>query len=133
MIVFKYFPVPYSGVMLEKQISAAINFNFSYVSKSRWVDADQISPYMYLAVIAAEDQNFPNHWGFDIEAIQRAYQHNLNNKSSLHGASTLSQQTVKNLWLWNGRSWIRKGIETLMTPVMEVMWSKKEFLLFISI
>lgn len=88
---------------------------------------------MYLAVIAAEDQNFPNHWGFDIEAIQRAYQHNLNNKSSLHGASTLSQQTVKNLWLWNGRSWIRKGIETLMTPVMEVMWSKKEFLLFISI
>lgn len=128
VIVFKYFPVPFSAVMLEKQISAALHFNFSYVSKSHWVDTDQISPYMYLAVIAAEDQNFPNHWGFDIEAIQRAYQHNLNNKSSLHGASTLSQQTVKNLWLWNGRSWIRKGIETLMTPVMEVMWSKNRIL-----
>ncbi|GAB1439859.1 monofunctional biosynthetic peptidoglycan transglycosylase [Providencia sp.] len=114
--------------MVERQISAWANLNFSYISHSEWVGEDRISPYIYLAVIAAEDQNFPHHWGFDLDAIERAYKNNVINKRSVRGASTISQQTVKNLWLWDGRSWLRKGIETVMTPVMEVLWSKKRIL-----
>lgn len=114
--------------MVERQIGSWINLNFSYVSNSTWASEKQISPYIYLAVIASEDQNFPHHWGFDLNAIERAYKHNTINKQSIRGASTISQQTVKNLWLWDGRSWIRKGLETLMTPVMELMWSKQRIL-----
>ncbi|EPL6453712.1 monofunctional biosynthetic peptidoglycan transglycosylase [Providencia rettgeri] len=128
VIVFKYVPVPFSAVMAERQISAWLNLNFSYVSSSTWVSENQISPYIYLAVIASEDQNFPHHWGFDLDAIERAYKHNTINKQSIRGASTISQQTVKNLWLWDGRSWFRKGLEALMTPVMEVLWSKQRIL-----
>ncbi|MGG4606590.1 monofunctional biosynthetic peptidoglycan transglycosylase [Providencia sp. Me31A] len=128
VLIFKFVPVPFSAVMVERQISAWININFSYVSRSEWVGEDHISPYVYLAVIAAEDQNFPYHWGFDLDAIERAYKHNMINKHSVRGASTISQQTVKNLWLWDGRSWLRKGIEAAMTPVMELMWSKKRIL-----
>ncbi|MBP6122525.1 MULTISPECIES: monofunctional biosynthetic peptidoglycan transglycosylase [Providencia] len=128
VIVFKYVPVPFSAVMMERQISAWLNFNFSYVSHSDWVDERHISPYLYLAVIAAEDQNFPHHWGFDLDAIERAYKHNQSKKKTVRGASTISQQTVKNLWLWDGRSWVRKGFETAMTPVMEVLWSKTRIL-----
>lgn len=80
VIAFKFLPVPFSAVMIEKQISAWINLNFSYVSHSEWVDENHISPYLYLAVIAAEDQNFPHHWGFDLEAIERAYKHNMSKK-----------------------------------------------------
>ncbi|HFF1653341.1 TPA: monofunctional biosynthetic peptidoglycan transglycosylase [Providencia rettgeri] len=128
VIVFKYVPVPFSAVMFERQISAWLNLNFPYVSSSAWVSEKQISPYIYLAVIASEDQNFPHHWGFDLDAIERAYKHNVNNKQSIRGASTISQQTVKNLWLWDGRSWVRKGLETVMTPIMELMWSKQRIL-----
>ncbi|EKT59995.1 monofunctional biosynthetic peptidoglycan transglycosylase [Providencia sneebia] len=128
LIVFKYIPVPFSSVMVERQISSWLNFNFSYVSRSEWVDESHISPYLYLAVIAAEDQNFPHHWGFDIEAIEKAFKHNLHPKSTVRGASTISQQTVKNLWLWDGRSWFRKGLETMITPIMEVAWSKTRIL-----
>ncbi|WP_369308657.1 monofunctional biosynthetic peptidoglycan transglycosylase [Providencia rettgeri] len=128
VIIFKYIPVPFSAVMAERQISAWATLNFSYVSRSDWVNEKQISPYIYLAVIASEDQNFPHHWGFDLDAIERAYKHNANNKQSIRGASTISQQTVKNLWLWDGRSWIRKGLETVMTPIMELMWSKQRIL-----
>lgn len=124
VITFKYVPIPFSAVMVERQLSAWIDLNFSYVSNSEWVDENHISPYLYLAVIAAEDQNFPHHWGFDIDAIESALKHNSAKKNTVRGASTISQQTVKNLWLWDGRSWFRKGIETAMTPVMEVMWSK---------
>lgn len=128
VVIFKYVPVPFSTVMIERQITAWVNLNFSYVSHSEWVDENHISPYAYLAVIAAEDQNFPHHWGFDLDAIERAYKHNMSNKKTVRGASTISQQTVKNLWLWDGRSWLRKGLEGVMTPVMELMWSKKRIL-----
>lgn len=128
LIIFKFVPVPFSSVMVERQLTAWVNLNFSYVSRSDWVNESHISPYIYLAVIAAEDQNFPHHWGFDLDAIERAYEHNQNKKHTVRGASTISQQTVKNLWLWDGRSWIRKGIETAMTPVMEFMWSKTRIL-----
>ncbi|WP_336193949.1 monofunctional biosynthetic peptidoglycan transglycosylase [Providencia manganoxydans] len=128
VIAFKFLPVPFSAVMVERQLSAWKTLNFSYVSRSEWVDENHISPYLYLAVIAAEDQNFPHHWGFDLEAIEKAYKHNMSKKATIRGASTISQQTVKNLWLWDGRSWIRKGLETAMTPIMELLWSKTRIL-----
>lgn len=128
VIAFKFLPVPFSAVMVERQLSAWKTLNFSYVSRSEWVDENHISPYLYLAVIAAEDQNFPHHWGFDLEAIEKAYKHNMSKKTTIRGASTISQQTVKNLWLWDGRSWIRKGLETAMTPIMELLWSKTRIL-----
>ena len=81
-----------------------------------------------LAVIAAEDQKFPEHWGFDVAAIEKALDHNERHENRVRGASTLSQQTVKNLFLWDGRSWVRKGLEAGLTLGVETVWSKKRIL-----
>ncbi len=86
---------------------------------------DKISPWMGLAVIAAEDQKFPEHWGFDVSAIEKALAHNERHDTRIRGASTLSQQTAKNLFLWDGRSWLRKGLEAGLTVGIETVWSKK--------
>lgn len=74
-----------------------------------WVSMDDISPQMALAVMAAEDQKFPDHWGFDVAVIEKALSHNEKRPTRIRGASTLSQQTAKNLFLWDGRSWLRSG------------------------
>jgi monofunctional biosynthetic peptidoglycan transglycosylase len=84
-----------------------------------WRDYDDISPHMARAIVAAEDANFCNHWGFDMEAIRNALE-----DGSGRGASTISQQTVKNVFLWHGRTWVRKAIEAAVTPVVEAIWSK---------
>lgn len=89
----------------------------------RWVSADEIAPVMLRAVVAAEDANFCLHWGFDIRQLRAAIDEGAN-----RGASTLSQQTVKNVWLWHGRSWPRKALEALITPVVELVWSKRRIL-----
>ncbi|MBC8952639.1 monofunctional biosynthetic peptidoglycan transglycosylase [Xenorhabdus sp. PB62.4] len=128
VIAFSFLPVPFSMVMIERQISALMSINLSYVSRSSWVDQNQISPYMTLAVIAAEDQKFPKHWGFDFDAIETAMEHNKKYQSRMRGASTISQQTAKNLFLWEGRSWVRKGLEAGITAVLELLWSKKRIL-----
>lgn len=128
ILIFKFLPVPFSMVMIEREINAWLSLNFSYASRSTWVETNAISPNMLIAAIAAEDQNFPNHWGFDFQAIESAINQNSPNKKPIRGASTITQQVVKNLWLWDGRSWLRKGIEAIMTPIIEVMWSKKRIL-----
>ncbi|NYS36158.1 monofunctional biosynthetic peptidoglycan transglycosylase, partial [Streptococcus danieliae] len=92
------------------------------------VGMDEISPWMGLAVIAAEDQKFPDHWGFDVAAIEKALAHNERNTSRVRGASTISQQTAKNVFLWDGRSWLRKGLEAGLTVGIETVWSKKRIL-----
>ncbi|OTA17538.1 bifunctional penicillin-insensitive transglycosylase/penicillin-sensitive transpeptidase [Xenorhabdus vietnamensis] len=127
-IAFSFLPVPFSMVMIERQISALMLINFSYVSRSSWVDQNQISPYIALAVIAAEDQKFPKHWGFDFDAIETAIAHNKKYQKRIRGASTISQQTAKNLFLWEGRSWVRKGLEAGMTAALELLWTKKRIL-----
>ncbi|MBI6549224.1 monofunctional biosynthetic peptidoglycan transglycosylase [Xenorhabdus lircayensis] len=127
-IAFSFLPVPFSMLMIERQIISVVSINFSYVSRSSWVDQNQISPYMTLAVIAAEDQKFPKHWGFDFDAIETAMEHNKKYQKRIRGASTISQQTAKNLFLWEGRSWVRKGLEAGMTTVLELLWSKKRIL-----
>lgn len=88
-----------------------------------WVDADDIAPVMLRSVVAAEDANFCTHWGFDMKAIRNAIEEGGN-----RGASTLSQQTVKNVYLWQGRSWPRKALEAMITPLVEAVWPKRRIL-----
>ena len=126
--LFSILPVPFSAVMLERQVGAWLSGNFQYVAHSDWVGMDEISPWMGLAAIAAEDQKFPEHWGFDVSAIEKALAHNERQENRVRGASTLSQQTAKNLFLWDGRSWLRKGLEAGLTVGIETVWSKKRIL-----
>ena len=126
--LFSVMPVPFSAVMVERQLSAWLSGDFGYVAHSDWVSMDEISPWMGLAVIAAEDQKFPEHWGFDVSAIEKALAHNERNENRIRGASTLPQQTAKNLFLGDGRSWVRKGLEAGLTLGMETVWSKKRIL-----
>ncbi|EOZ0829657.1 monofunctional biosynthetic peptidoglycan transglycosylase [Citrobacter freundii] len=126
--LFSVMPVPFSAVMVERQLGAWLSGDFGYVAHSDWVSMDEISPWMGLAVIATEDQKFPEHWGFDVSAIEKALAHNERNENRIRGASTLSQQTAKNLFLWDGRSWVRKGLEAGLTLGMETVWSKKRIL-----
>lgn len=128
IVLFSLVPVPFSAVMVDRQVSAWIEGDFSYRAHSDWVSMDEISPWMGLAVIAAEDQKFPDHWGIDVGAIEKALTYNERNDNRVRGASTISQQTVKNLFLWDGRSWVRKGLEAGLTLVTETVWSKRRIL-----
>lgn len=128
ILIFAFVPVPFSMVMIERQLGAWLTGDFSYVAHSDWVPMDEISPYMALAVMAAEDQKFPEHWGFDVGAIESALSHNQRNQNRIRGASTLSQQTAKNLFLWDGRSWVRKGLEVGLTAGIELIWTKRRIL-----
>ncbi|ALR78282.1 monofunctional biosynthetic peptidoglycan transglycosylase [[Enterobacter] lignolyticus] len=126
--LFSIVPVPFSAVMVERQIGAWLRGDFHYVAHADWVSMSDMSPWMGLAVIAAEDQKFPDHWGFDVTAIEKALAHNERNENRIRGASTLSQQTAKNLFLWDGRSWVRKGLEAGLTLGIETVWSKRRIL-----
>lgn len=128
ILLFSFLPVPFSAVMVERQMSAWLTGDFSYVAHSDWVSMDEISPWMALAVVAAEDQRFPDHWGLDVEAIEKALSHNEKHENRIRGASTLSQQTVKNLFLWDGKSWLRKGLEAGLTVTTEAVWTKQRIL-----
>ena len=128
IVLFAVLPVPFSAVMMERQISAGLSGDFSYVAHSDWVPMDKIAPAMALAVIAAEDQKFPQHSGFDMTAIRAALAHNERHESRVRGGSTLSQQMVKNLFLWDGRSWLRKGLEAGITVGVELVWTKRRIL-----
>ena len=91
--------------------------------KRDWVSWEEIAPVMGRSAVAAEDANFCNHWGFDMAAIRDAI-----NSGSNRGASTISQQVAKNVFLWQGRSWLRKAMEASLTPVIELVWSKQRIL-----
>ena len=91
--------------------------------KHEWVDFENIAPVMARSVVAAEDANFCNHWGFDMAAIRAVIE-----SGESRGASTISQQVVKNVFLWPARSWPRKALEALITPVMELAWSKRRII-----
>ena len=126
-ICFRFIPVPFSAYIAQQKIGHLLQLDFSYSIKYDWVSLDEISPNMQLAVIAAEDQKFPHHWGFDFEAIQKAFKFNEKSRRT-RGASTISQQTAKNLVLWHGQSWLRKGLEVPITALMEIFWSKERIL-----
>ena len=89
----------------------------------QWVDIEQVAPILRRAVVAAEDANFCTHWGLDSVAVRQALR-----EGALRGGSTISQQTVKNAFLWPGRNWLRKAVEALLTPYIEMVWSKRRLL-----
>lgn len=93
-----------------------------------YVDADEISYHMKLAVISSEDQLFPDHGGFDWKSIEKAMKYNEKKPNRIRGASTISQQVAKNVFLWQGRSWIRKGLEVYFTKMIEWIWGKQRIL-----
>jgi monofunctional biosynthetic peptidoglycan transglycosylase len=107
------------------QFSALVS---GYGLKRDYVSKDRISPYACLAVIAAEDQLFPDHNGFDIKSIEKAIQYNQKKSNRVRGASTISQQVAKNVFLWQGRSWVRKGLEVYFTFMIELVWGKERIL-----
>lgn len=116
-----------SAFMIATRKDALLAGDFRYANEYRWVDLEQISPHAALAVIAAEDQQFPFHAGFDFESIREAVRHNARS-TRVRGASTISQQVAKNLFLWRGRSYLRKGLEAWFTMLIEVTWPKERIL-----
>ena len=125
-ILFRFVAPPSSALMIERRIDFWRSGQ-KYSSQYRWVDFNRIAPPMASAVIASEDQNFLHHHGFDWGAIERAIDEDENGKR-VRGASTLSQQTAKNLFLWPGRTWIRKALEAYFTVILETCWSKRRIL-----
>jgi monofunctional biosynthetic peptidoglycan transglycosylase len=96
--------------------------------KRDYVSIKNMSPYARLAVISSEDQLFPDHNGFDWKNIEKAMKHNEKKPNRIRGASTISQQVAKNVFLWQGRSWFRKGLEMYFTFMIELIWGKKRIL-----
>jgi monofunctional biosynthetic peptidoglycan transglycosylase len=127
VLLFRWVNPPYSAFMAETQIAAWTGRDSSYVFRHSWVDLKRISPNLPLAVVASEDQKFPEHWGFDVEAIEKAYALN-QHSHKVRGASTISQQVAKNLFLWSGRSYFRKGLEAYFTVLIEGCWPKRRIL-----
>lgn len=123
---FRFVPVPTSSLILERRVEAW-SAGKPWKPQKAWVPLEQIAPAMGLAVMAAEDQNFAEHAGFDWGAIEQAMAHNEVSRRK-RGASTISQQTAKNLFLWPSRSWVRKGFEAWFTLLLEAGWPKRRIL-----
>jgi monofunctional biosynthetic peptidoglycan transglycosylase len=113
----------FSAFMLSRQLEAWGDGEWSFRIAYDWRDLDEISPNLPLALVASEDQNFAEHFGFDMKAIEKARKNNARGRK-VRGGSTISQQTAKNLFLWSGRSYVRKGIEAWYTLLIEALWPK---------
>jgi monofunctional biosynthetic peptidoglycan transglycosylase len=122
----------YSAFMLDAALDASRAGKQRYQTDFRWRDLEQISPHAAVAVIAAEDQFFPFHTGFDFKSIRDAVRSNekqaKRKRPKVRGASTISQQVAKNLFLWSGRSYARKGLEAYFTLLIELTWPKERIL-----
>lgn len=126
VILYKWVPVPITPLMLIRNVEQLQN-DKKLTLKHDWVPIEEISKNLQLAVICSEDQNFLNHNGFDIKAIEKAIDYNKKGKR-VRGASSISQQTAKNVFLWPQRSWFRKGLETYFTFLIELFWSKERIM-----
>ncbi|MFA6806569.1 MAG: monofunctional biosynthetic peptidoglycan transglycosylase [Bacteroidales bacterium] len=124
---YKFINPPFTILMIQRTFEQTFSSERDVRLKKDWVSIDEISPNMIKAVIASEDNLFNKHNGFDTKAIERAIEHNKKGKK-IRGASTISQQTAKNVFLWNGRNWVRKGLETYYTIVIEAFWSKERIM-----
>lgn len=126
VIAFRWVPVPITPLMMIRNIeqwTLGESANFSHT----WVPMEKISPNLGKAVVVSEDQKFLDHFGFDVEAIEKAYEGNKKGKK-VKGGSTISQQTAKNVFLWPQRSYVRKAFEVYFTFLIEVFWSKERIL-----
>lgn len=126
VLLLRVVPVLGSMVMVERKVQAWLAGE-SLVLRHQWQPWERLAGHAKLAVIAAEDQRFPHHHGFDLEQMRRAWEASRRGER-LRGASTISQQTAKNLFLWTGRSWVRKGLEAWFTVLIEVFWPKQRIL-----
>lgn len=116
-----------SAFMIERRMQALSGDEEGFQLSYRWTPMAEVSPNLPIALVAAEDQKFLQHHGFDVEAIQDALA-DAEDGARLRGASTISQQVAKNLFLWNGRSYLRKGLEAYFTVLIEALWSKHRIL-----
>jgi len=116
ILLFSFLPPPINLYQISE------SWRLGGISKD-WVSWDEIAPVMGRSAVAAEDANFCLHWGFDVAAIRKAV-----DEGGARGASTISQQVVKNVFLWQGRSYVRKAMEAMMTPIVELVWSKQRIL-----
>lgn len=123
VLLFKSVPVPITPLMVIRYFEK----DSPKILKHDWEPIENISKNLQLAVICSEDQNFLKHNGFDIKAIEKAYENNKKGKR-IKGGSTISQQTAKNVFLWPQRSWFRKGLETYFTFLIELFWSKERIM-----
>lgn len=126
VVFFRWVPVPLTPLMLIRCVEQKVDGKDLKLRKD-WVPFEEISPNLQLAVVCSEDQNFIKHNGFDFGAIEKAIDYNESHRKK-RGASTISQQTAKNVFLWPGRSWIRKGFEIYFTFLIETCWSKQRIM-----
>ncbi len=127
VVIFRFVPVPVTPLMLIRCVEQVFSSD-DLRMKHDWVSIDEISKNLSLAVVCSEDQNFMNHSGFDMKAIERSVDAVKRGVKRVKGASTISQQTAKNVFLWPGRSWIRKGFEVYFTVLIEFVWSKERIM-----
>jgi monofunctional glycosyltransferase len=127
VLALRWIDPPISAFMIEAKVTSWFDDSKRFKLDHRWVDLGEISPNLALAVVASEDQKFPEHWGFDVQAIEKAYQMN-QHSHRVRGASTITQQVAKNLFLWSGRSYFRKGVESWFTLLAEGFLPKRRIL-----
>lgn len=125
-ILYRFVPVYLTPLMVIRTMEQVTDGK-DIKLKKEWVPIEKISPEMVNAVVASEDNRFMEHWGFDFEAISKARKMNKKGKK-IYGASTISQQTAKNVFLWPSRSWLRKGLECYFTVLIELFWSKERIM-----
>ncbi len=127
VLALRWIDPPTSAFMLQYRLNALWDRHSTGAVAHRWEDWRRIPPHAALAVVAAEDQKFPHHWGFDRQSIAEAWDQRRKGVR-YRGASTITQQVAKNLFLWNGRNFVRKGIEAYFSVLIELMWSKQRIL-----
>jgi len=127
VVALRWVDPPTTAFMLRDRLGALLGGEAGYEFRHDWRDWDRISPNAPLAVVAAEDQRFPTHHGFDFEQIDKALADRERGRR-VRGASTISQQVAKNLFLWPGQSWFRKGLEAGLTVLIELAWPKQRIL-----
>lgn len=127
VVAYRFIPVYYTPLMFIRLAEQIGSDEYEVKLHHRWVSLDEMSKYMPVAVMASEDQLFLEHHGFDFDAIQKAAKRNKKGGKT-YGASTITQQTVKNVFLWPGRSWTRKGFEMYFTVLVEILWGKERIM-----
>ncbi len=129
VVIYKFVPVFVTPLMVIRSVEQVTDPEKEFDMSKDWVRLHNISKKMPLAVIAAEDQRFMDHFGLDMEAIEKAQEYNRKHKGKkVRGASTISQQTAKNVFLWPSRSWVRKGFEVYFTFLIELIWGKERII-----
>jgi len=126
VVLFRWTPLPITPLMIIRVVEQYRN-DKPTVMKHQWKSLSEISPKLQLAVVCSEDQNYLKHFGFDVTAIKKAMQENEEGKR-FRGGSTITQQTAKNVFLWQGRSYLRKGLEAWFTLLIEICWSKERIM-----